>query len=205
MYSILSHAYSRIGLGHAAVVVAAGLLAGATSVLSQTPATKPGTPPTVAREVTSEKALREKMRASKRMSDYKGAFEPTAEVKPDLTPSLYKRSIILFDGDVHTVVPIGAVLRLPPTYRSRVIDKPKGDFLFWPAFLEKNKNWVGGWEVPLAMAKGDATLAQNVMKQTAQDTRVLVAVYKSCPITVLEAVPDKTSGAGASNTTTQNP
>ncbi len=127
------------------------------------------------------------------MSDFKGAFEPAPQEKPDLTPSLYKKSVILFDGDVHTVVPIGAILRLPPDYRGRVIDKPKGDFLFWPAFVEKNKNWVAGWEVPLAMAKGDAALAQNVMKQSSQETRVLVAVYKSCPITVLEPVPDKST------------
>lgn len=197
MYSILSHAKSRIGLGHAAVVVAAGLFVGATSVLSQSPA-QPGTPPTNARDVTSESALQQQMQKSKRMSDFKGAFEPAPEVKPDLTPSLYKKSIILFDGDVHTVVPIGAVLHLPQNYRARVIDKPKGDFLFWPAFVEKNKNWVAGWEVSLAMAKGDPALAQNVMKQTSQDTRVLVAVYKSCPITVLEPVPDKSS-------TTRNP
>jgi hypothetical protein len=194
VYSIFSHACSRIGLGHAAVVVAAGLFVGATSVLSQSPA-QPGTPPTNARDATSEAALRQQMQKSKRMSDFKGAFEPAPQVKPDLTPSLYKKSIILFDGDVHTVVPMGAVLHLPQNYRSRIIDKPKGALLMWPSFLKKNKDWVGGWEVSMAMAKGDPDLAKNVLKQTAQDTRVLVSVYKGNPITTLAPVPEQTSEA----------
>jgi hypothetical protein len=181
----------------AAVVVAAGLLVGATSILSQTPA-QPEAASTEARDVTSESALQQQMQKSKRMADFKGAFEPAPAVAPDLTPSLYKTSIILFDGQAHTVVPMGAVLSLPSNYRARIIDKPKGDFLFWPAFLEKNKSWVAGWEVPMAMARGDAEMSKSVMKQIANDARVLVAVFKGGPITVLEPVEDKaskTSGA----------
>ncbi len=149
-----------------------------------------------AREAVTESALRKQMEGSKKMADMRDAFQPAPAVKPSLEPSLYKRSIILFDGSHHTVVPIGAVLRLPATYRNRVIEKPEGEFIFWPAFLEKNQSWLGGWEVPLAMAKGDAELSKKVMKQVDRENRVLVAVYKSCPITVLEAEPES-EGAGA--------
>jgi hypothetical protein len=179
VYSILSHASSRIGLAQTVVLAAASFVIGATSVLSQTPAAQPS-------PATPTKG--------KRWADMKGAFIPARAAKPDLTPSLYKRSIILFDGEEHTVVPLGSVLRLPAGYRSRIIDEPKGTFLFWTSFAEKNKSWVGGWEVSMAMARGDKELAKKVMQQTAQDPRVLVAVLKGGPITVLEPVPDKTSG-----------
>jgi hypothetical protein len=193
VYSFSSQTTSRIGLGQAAVMAAASFIFGASPVLAQSPASQAKTQVPAARDATTESSLQREMQKSKRMADYKGAFEAAPQVKPDLTPSLYKKSIILFDGDNHTVVPMGAVLALPASYRSRIIDKPEGTFQFWSVFLEKNKNWLGAWEVPMAMARGDAEMSKSVMKQIANDTRVLVAVYKGGPITVLEPVPDKTT------------
>jgi hypothetical protein len=175
------------------MMVAAGFVFGATALMSQSPASQAKTQAPAARDAATESSLQREMQKSKRLADYKGAFEAAPEVAPDLTPSLYKKSIILFDGDNHTVVPMGAVLALPAGYRNRIIDKPEGEFLFWSTFLEKNKKWVGAWEVPMAMARGDAEMSKSVMKQIANDTRVLVATYKGGPITVLESVPDKTS------------
>lgn len=184
------------------VWLALGALSLAPALLSITPASAqdPRVAPKSevvpgARDVVTEESLKKTIATGKKISTMKDAFLPMTEVRPDLTPSLYKRSIVLFDGSAHTVVPQGAMLRLPPGYRNRVIDGPKGEFIFWPAFLEKNSKWLGAWEVPLAMAKGDQTLAQKVLKQVAQDARVLVAVYKSCPITILEPVEEKAVGA----------
>lgn len=197
VYSIFSQTTRQCGIGQATLVAAATLVFGATSLVSQSPANQAKTQAPAARDATTESSLQREMQKSKRMADYKSAFEAAPAVKPDLTPSLYKKSIILFDGDNHTVVPMGAVLALPANYRSRIIDKPEGTFQFWSVFLEKNKNWLGAWEVPMAMARGDAEMSKSVMKQIANDSRVLVAVYKGGPITVLEPVPDKSSAKTA--------
>jgi hypothetical protein len=193
VYSIFSQATSRIGFGQVTMLVTASFVIGATPLLAQSPASQAKTPVPAARDATSETALQRDMQKSRRMSDYKGAFEAAPVVKPDLEPSLYKKSIILFDGDNHTVVPIGAVLSLPDNLRGHIVGKPEGPFLFWSAFLEKNKNWCGSWEVSMAIARGEAEMSKAVVKQIASDTRILVAVYKGGPITVLEPVPDKTS------------
>ncbi|RBP36393.1 hypothetical protein DES53_117104 [Roseimicrobium gellanilyticum] len=138
------------------------------------------------------------MQKGKRLADYKNSFEAAPTVKVDLTPSLYKNSIILFDGENHTVVPLGAVLSLPANLRGHILEKPEGAFLFWPSFLEKNKKWVGSWEVSMAVARGEAEMPKATVEQLANDSRVLVAVFKGGPITILEAVPDKTNkSAGA--------
>lgn len=150
------------------------------------------------REVTTENELRQRIQASKRISDYKSSQRDPSLEKPEVNNDPNKNRIFLFDGSNYTRVPLGSVLALPGNYRNRVIDKPKGDLLLWPDFVAKNKDWLGGWEVSMAMVYGDTEQSKKVMKQISQDTRVLVAVFKGNPITVLEPEPEKgpnTSGS----------
>jgi hypothetical protein len=108
----------------------------------------------------------------------------TPRPKPDHSP--YSNSIILFDGQMHTVVPIGSVLNLPQRLRDRVIAAPQGDFTFWPDFLKRNQAWLAAKEVPLEMARGDAKAAAAILKDLAGDPRLLISVFRNCPITILE-------------------
>lgn len=158
------------------------------------------------REALTEAALRKQFQSSHslkmRMAETPVTHSEVA-VRPAIHNSPYDRSIILFDGMRHTVVPVGSVLSLPPGLRSHVIDKPKGEFLFWPAFLEVNDQWLAAKEVPLEMAKGDTKKAQAVYQQISKDPHLLVAVYKRCPISILE--PDPAASQSSSEAETGSP
>jgi len=151
-----------------------------------------------ARDVSSEKAIKESAAQAKPMNEQVAAMmKPLPEVRPNAESSLYKKSIILFDGERYTLVPVGSVLHLPPTLRDRVIAKPQGDFTFWPDFLKRNSAWLAGKEVPLKMAQGDAKLAAIVFRGTVKSSRLLVSVYRECPISILQSAPEPEASAAS--------
>lgn len=117
--------------------------------------------------------------------------KPVGEARPNLESSLLSSSIILFDGEKFTLVPVGSILHLPEAQRLRVITKPEGEFTFWPAFLKRNASWLCAREVPLKMAKGDARTADEVLREASTGSRVVVAVYRGGPITILEPEPSR--------------
>lgn len=148
-------------------------------------------------DVITEQALQKQVAgASKLDTALSARTSPVGEVRPTSGNSLLSSSIVLFDGEKFTLVPVGSILRLPQSHRQKVIAEPKGEFTFWPAFLERNASWLTAREVPLKMAKGDAKAAEAVLRETSADRRVVVSVYKSGPISILEPEP-----AEARNTT----
>lgn len=200
VYTILSLSHLRIKLGHAATMVAAAsLVFGALPVHSQEQNGRPDSLKPPMRKNTTAAEFEAKMQASKSISDFKSAQRDVSIQRPTRSSDPYEGLIFISDGSDYTMVPDGSVLALPAGYRNRIVDKPKGTLVPWPAFVEKNKGWIGGWEVSVEMMKGDPELAKSVMKSISQDTRVLVALYKGHPVTVLEAVPEK--GSRASDTT----
>jgi hypothetical protein len=100
-----------------------------------------------------------------------------------------RNSIILADSEKYTVVPVGAILHLPARMRSRVLSEPKGDFTFWPSFLERNSSWLAAKEVSLTLSRGNSKEADALLKSLANDSHVVVATYKGGPITILERAP----------------
>jgi hypothetical protein len=146
-----------------------------------------------ARDAISEGNLAAQMAAAKPMLEQMGTMsQPLTQARPSQEDTLYSKSIILFDGETHTLVPIGSVLYLPQNLKSHVVSAPQGDFTFWPNFLKRNPTWLAAKEVPLQMAKGDPKLAAAVLREATGTTRLLVSVYRGCPISVLEA-PSKQS------------
>ncbi|WP_009958472.1 hypothetical protein [Verrucomicrobium spinosum] len=157
-----------------------------------------------ARDVVTEEELKKVAKSGSTLSDMlaKATTQAPVAARPSMESSLYRKSVILYDGEHHTVVPVGSVLQLPAGYRNRVVEKPVGVFTFWPAFLERNAAWLGAWEVPLRMAEGDEAVAKKVLATTANDSRVLVAVYRGGPITILEPVPEATNTTKSGSTAT---
>lgn len=148
-------------------------------------------------DAITEQALQKQVAgASKLDTALSARTSPVGEVRPTSGNSLLSSSIVLFDGEKFTLVPVGSILRLPQSHRQKVIPEPKGEFTFWPAFLEKNASWLTAKEVPLKMAKGDAKAAEAVLRETSADRHVVVSVYKGGPISILEPEP-----AEAKNTT----
>ena len=174
-------------LARSQVVCACALVFGSSNLWAQ-PA-----PPTKwdnAREAPNDEKIQAEAAAARPMNEQLVAMmRPLPEVRPEPGNSLYKKSIILFDGEMHTLVPVGSVLHLPAGLRHRVIAEPKGDFTYWPSFLKRNPGWLAAREVPLKMAEGDAKLAAAVLKETVKSSQLLVSVYRQCPISILEPAP----------------
>jgi hypothetical protein len=122
---------------------------------------------------------------------------PVGDIHPDPQGSLLTSSLFLSDGQMFTVVPLGAVLNLPAAHRGHVVAKPEGTFTFWPNFLKQNGSWLSAKEVPLKMAKGDSDLAKAILRETSMDSHVVVSVYKGGPITILEPTPEAKAEAKA--------
>ncbi len=173
-----------------AVLMTGLLLATAAAATAQTvPLMKRPVP----RDVVTEEALRQEAAKARKTSDWLlQTTKPVTGRRPAAQTSPYARSIILFDGEKHTLVPLGAILHLPESLQNRVISEPAGDFTFWPSFLKRNSAWLHAREVPLAMAKGDAKSAAPLLRDLAGERRLVVSVYRGGPISILEPAP----GAG---------
>ena len=136
--------------------------------------------------ITEEALLKQVESASKLDTTLSARTRPVGEARPSSGNSLLTSSIILFDGEKFTLVPVGSILNLPAAHRQKIVEEPKGEFTFWPSFLERNASWLRAREVPLKMAKGDSKAAEAVLKETSKDTHVVVSVYKTGPISILE-------------------
>ncbi len=140
-----------------------------------------------ARDVIEEKALRSLARqASQQAATTLGKIQPVVTAPPSTQSSLLTSSILISDSENFTIVPIGSVLHLPPSLRSRILAQPQGDVLMWPDFLKKNSAWLTVKEVSLPMSRGEAKAAALVLREISNETRLVVAVYHGCPITILE-------------------
>ena len=157
-----------------------------------------------ARDVVSEAELRERIASTKSIAEQLATqTRPVTGTPPNSSSSLYERSIILYDGEMHTLIPLGSVLHLPAELRSRIVTKATGSFTFWPNFLKRNAAWLGTREVPLDMAKGDAKAAKSVLSSLVKEPRLMVSVYRDGPISIMEAPPAEGPAEGGISRTTR--
>lgn len=97
----------------------------------------------------------------------------------------YKSSDILVSSGYHTVVPKHAVLAVPERLKDRVPSKPNGKFIIWPKFLQKNFGWIHKHPVTWDQASGKTPITQEKMDHLRSLGKVVVAVYKNNPVSVL--------------------
>jgi hypothetical protein len=139
------------------------------------------------RDVIDEEALRGlAQRATQQAKTTAAKTTPLFGPPPSTQSSLLTSSILISDGEKFTILPIGCVLQLPANLRSHIIKQPQGDVLMWPDFLRKNSAWITSKEVSLPMSRGDAKAAAPILRDVSTETRIVVAVYRNCPITILE-------------------
>lgn len=152
-----------------------------------------------ARDVIHEEALRKQIASTPTLkSQLSAKAKPLKNDAPAIQSSLWRSSIILTDGEKFTLVPVGSVLHLPASLRTHVIDKPQGDFTFWPGFLKRNASWLAAHEVTLKLSRGDAQEANALLKRLSKDPHLVVATYKGGPITILEPAPANSDANPAS-------
>ena len=139
------------------------------------------------RDVINEETLSAlAQQANKQAATIAAKTIPVSAPPPSTQSSLLTSSILISDGEKFTIIPVGSVLHLPTNLRSRIIAQPQGDVLMWPDFLQKNSAWITAKEVTLPMSQGDSKAAAPILREIANETRLVVAVYRNCPITILE-------------------
>src|SRR4051812_36968738 len=184
----LSRKFPVLALGCVLAIASAGPTARAQAGLDNTVATAQRG---ATHDAITEQELRKQVEGTAKLESLMAKkTRPVGDVHPAPESSFMTSSIFLSDGGTFTVVPIGAVLNLPPAHRHHVVEKPKGEFILWPTFLKTNSSWLAAREVPLKMAKGDPEIAKAVLRETSPDTHVVVSVFKGGPITILEPPPE---------------
>lgn len=127
---------------------------------------------------------------------YGRGFTPT--LKPEERPKgdYYANSVILSDGQFHTVLPPSSLIRVPDAFADRVLKQPSGALLLWPDFLRRNRRWILPIEVNLSIAKGEDPIPEKQRKQIETGKMLVVGVFHSHPISVLGARQVSSDGAG---------
>ncbi|BDS08517.1 hypothetical protein NT6N_35570 [Oceaniferula spumae] len=121
-------------------------------------------------------------------AEKKAQNEPSAARKPLVTvkhTSLYKNSHILSNRGEHCIVPKNSILFLPDKLKTRVVEKPSGKFVLWPFFKLRNQQWIWTYEVTLDQAKGIKPLPKGTLEQFSKLNRVVVALYRGHPVSVI--------------------
>jgi hypothetical protein len=146
----------------------------------------------VRKAITGE-ALREQMEEALKAKAQRGPIgKPVDPSRVPTQASPFSRSLILGDANIFTLLPLGAILHLPPDHRSKLIAQPGEFFLAWPNFLKQNSVWLTTREVSVKMASGqDPKFAERVVRELASETRVVIAVRNGNPVSIMEPEPSK--------------
>lgn len=105
----------------------------------------------------------------------------------------YPGMTVIDMSGIHTVVPKGAVLHVPPKLIGMIVKKPKGNLMRWTEFLDKYSKYITIHVVTWETAKGDDPITEEERKVFVEEGKIVVAVFKNKkhPITVLESPPKK--------------
>ena len=136
-----------------------------------------------------DKRMADLTSTSKRRRQQKGILPLKKETKPAIAlkkRDYYAGTTILVSGSEHTVVPEGAVISLPPNMSKMVSEKPQGTLVMWPVFIKKYSPQFATKEVSWETAKGDDPISEKEKKAFTMGGKVVVAVYKKNPISVIE-------------------
>lgn len=138
-------------------------------------------------DVIDEQTLRARAtEANHREASRAAQTIPVTAAPPSTQSSLLTSSILISDGESFTILPLGSVLHLPVSLRPHIITRPTGDVLMWPDFLQKNPALITVKEVPLPMSRGEIKPTAAMLSEMSNESRIVVAVYRGCPITILE-------------------
>lgn len=117
--------------------------------------------------------------------------EPPKQVVRAKQQGYYDTATIIAVPGAHSIVPRGAVLFVPPDKIGMIVKKPSGKLVRWPEFLKQNSKWIATREVSWETAKGEDPIKEEERKSFAEGTKLVVAVFKKNPITVLEPPPEE--------------
>ncbi len=98
---------------------------------------------------------------------------------------LISRSDILCFNGIATLVPKRAVLHIPKPLAGRIGMQDGVKLVSWQDFLLANRGWITTSNVSRVQAEGNEPMSQATVESFAKESRLVVAVYHGCPISVL--------------------
>jgi hypothetical protein len=112
---------------------------------------------------------------------------PSAQAPAVTVPSkeIYASSIILQDGDSHTLLPPHAVIHTPAHLQKKITRNPAGKYLPWPKFYNAHRHWLFTYQVTIKQAEGKEPVKPEVMGQFARINRIVVSIYQNHPVSTL--------------------
>lgn len=97
---------------------------------------------------------------------------------------LAESDIISFRG-LATLVPKRAILQTPQAYAGNLKMEPGAKFVSWLEFYSANRSWITTVDVNREQAEGKAPIAEDTQKLLSKSRNLVVATYKTGPISVL--------------------
>ena len=107
--------------------------------------------------------------------------------------SLMERSDILSNGTIWTIVPKTAIILKHPRHQSKIVTKPKGKFVNWQTFLNKNPAWLSTYPVDYKIATGESKISFENYEKLKRKGQIIVAVRNKNPISVIPSAIIKTA------------
>lgn len=121
---------------------------------------------------------------------------PAADTRSEPAPQekwkpidLLDRSEFLSFNGLATLVPKGAVLHIPPAYRSRIQLAENARIVTWAEFFRHNRNWISTFDVSRKQAEADTPIDETTWESLSKMTNVVIATLAGGPITVLREKP----------------
>lgn len=105
--------------------------------------------------------------------------------KASQTGNIVDESDFLSFNGRSTLVPKGAILHIPPYLKDRLKFTPGNPLLPWGDFYAVNRAWITTVEVSRIQAEGNQALAEETSKSIGKSTSLVVATFKTGPISVL--------------------
>lgn len=93
-------------------------------------------------------------------------------------------AIICYRGNL-TLVPKRSVLHVPNALKNRLGEQANVKVLRWPDFYNANRGWIRTVEVTRDQAMGLAPMPESTVEALSKSSSVIIATFKSGPISVL--------------------
>lgn len=148
---------------------------------------QPTAPAIQMRDVASQREMLVARRSALQLDPMKHLVAATGEdpAKANQPSDILADSDIISFRGMATLVPKRAILQIPTAYAGHLKMEPGAKFVSWLDFYAANRGWITTVEVSRTQAEGNAPIAEETQKFLSTSRNLVVATYKSGPISIL--------------------
>lgn len=121
-------------------------------------------------------------------NETEGIVNKSFEVKKQ-ERSMFDGMTILGSTGQWTIVPANAFLARSAVLSRYVLEEAAGTYVQWAEFSRRNRGWLKSHEVTIETIKGEEPITDEQLESFLKSRKVVVATYKSSPVSVLPARP----------------